>query len=78
MKNQDWFSLIEVIITIAIIGILGIALLEIFGTGITNVAKAGERTEDLYSIQEVMDEAITNVKQNGEIRPVYTLDDGRK
>ncbi|GAB2324609.1 hypothetical protein IRB23M11_22330 [Alkalibacterium sp. m-11] len=55
MKNQDGFSLIEVIITIAIIGILGIALLEIFGTGITNVAKAGERTEDLYSIQEVMD-----------------------
>lgn len=58
MKGQRGFSLIEVIVTVAIVSILGIALLEIFGTSFSNVARAGHRTENLYSLQEVMDDAI--------------------
>lgn len=64
MKNQG-YTLIETIISIAIIGIIAISILAIFNSGLINITKAGNRTkavsiaEDTFlNDGEIIDESI--------------------
>lgn len=58
MKNNKGFTLIEIIVSIAIIGIIAIPIFGIFGTGLKNIVNAGNRTENVYIEQELIDTEI--------------------
>lgn len=51
MKNYKGLTLIEVILSIAIIGIISISLLPIFNIGLKNIVNAGSRTKNVYEAQ---------------------------
>lgn len=58
MKNNRGLTLIEVIVSLAIIGIMSIAVLTIFNTGLKNIVSAGDRTEEVYANQTGLDAII--------------------
>lgn len=60
MKNNKGLTLIEVVLTITIIGIIAISILSIFNTGLVNIVRAGIRTENVLNIQKDIDDAIKN------------------
>ena len=70
MRKRKGFTLIEAIVTIAIIGILSISLFNIFSSGLNNIVRAGNRTKaiegakiDLYDNPDVLEETINVVIQ---------------
>ena len=44
MENNKGFTLIELIISIAILGLVAVTFLSIFNMGLINIKKAGDRT----------------------------------
>lgn len=64
MKNNKGLTLIEIIITIAIISIMSIAILSIFNIGIMNISKSGERTKRVLKVKEKVDEEIIRNKED--------------
>lgn len=44
MQSNKGFTLIELIISIAILGLVAVTFLSIFNMGLTNIKKAGDRT----------------------------------
>lgn len=58
MPNRKGLTFIEVILSVAIIGILSIVVLNIFGMGITKTLSAGERTKNILATQIEIDERI--------------------
>lgn len=58
MDNKKGLTLIEVILTIAIIGILSIPIFTIFNSGLNNIVKAGNRTESVVETKEKIDDII--------------------
>lgn len=57
-KNNKGLTLIEVIITVAIIGIITIPILTMFNSGLNNISKAMKRTEDVFEIKDDVNQAI--------------------
>jgi prepilin-type N-terminal cleavage/methylation domain-containing protein len=55
MKNKKGLTLIEVIISIAIIGILAVSTLSIFDAGLLNIIRAGKRTETVLEVKDGID-----------------------
>lgn len=51
MKVKDGFTLIEVIVSIAIMGIVAISMLTVFNAGLVNIIRAGNRTEAVYDAE---------------------------
>jgi len=49
--NKKGFTLIEVIVGIALFGIITISFLPMFTFGIVNMHRSGNRTETVYKIQ---------------------------
>lgn len=43
--NRKGFTLVEIIITLALIGIISVFILTVFDTGLINIVRAGLRTE---------------------------------
>jgi prepilin-type N-terminal cleavage/methylation domain-containing protein len=64
MKNNKGLTLIEIIITIAIISIMSIAILSIFNISIMNISKSGERTKRVLKVKEKVDEEIIRNKED--------------
>jgi len=48
MNNSEGMTLIEVIIAIAIIGIITISFLSVFSTGFSLVNRAGDKSEEVF------------------------------
>jgi prepilin-type N-terminal cleavage/methylation domain-containing protein len=61
MNNRKGITLIEVIISIAIIGLLGIASLNIFDTGLKNINRAGLRTVNILEVKKEVDNQIMDI-----------------
>jgi len=60
MRIRKGMTLIEVVLSMGIIGIIAIAVLTIFNTGLININKAGIRTQETLEIKEELDNAIIN------------------
>lgn len=58
MGNKKGLTLIEVILTMAIIGVMFIAVFTIFGSGLTNIMRAGHRTESVVETKEKIEDRI--------------------
>jgi prepilin-type N-terminal cleavage/methylation domain-containing protein len=54
------FTLIEVIVSLAIIGIIAISFISIFSTGVLWVSKAGGQSSSAFSAQKDLENAIAN------------------
>lgn len=51
MDNKKGFTLLEVIITIAIVGIIAIHIFTISSSGLRNIMNAGIRTKNIINLQ---------------------------
>lgn len=63
MKNsgRKGMTLVEVIISMAILGIMTIVFLNVFTSGYIGVLSAGERTEVGYKAQQTVEESLTPI-----------------
>lgn len=55
MRKRKGITLIELIISIAILGIISVVILGIFDQGLSNILRAGRRTETVLSAKEELD-----------------------
>ena len=55
MRNKKGFTLIELIVTIALIGIISVSMLTVFNTGLVNIVRAGVRTEGVNLAESEFD-----------------------
>lgn len=76
MKKRKGLTLIEVVISIAIISIMAVTILGIFNISITNIFKSGHRTEDVLKVKEIIDDEINNNenKTDGTDKITITID----
>lgn len=58
MKRRNGLTLIEVVVSIALMGMVVLVFLTIFNTSNRNITKAGDRTDDTFEIQEEIDDVI--------------------
>lgn len=70
MKTRKGLTLIEIIISIAIISLLAVAILGMFNFSIVNIIKSGKRTERVVKVKELIDMEINNSIDNG----IYEVD----
>lgn len=76
-QNQNGLTLIEVIVSLAILGIMIVAYLTVFTSGFTGIMRAGHRTEAAYGAQQDMTQKImksSTFVRNDDI--TLTFDDG--
>jgi prepilin-type N-terminal cleavage/methylation domain-containing protein len=60
LKAKNGFTLIEVIVSIAIIGIITITFLSIFTTGYKTIMNSGHRSADDFSTQTKVENALNS------------------
>lgn len=56
--NRSGMTLVEVIVSIAILGILAVAFLPAFSTGIRFIISNGDRIKEMYSDQDSIERRI--------------------
>lgn len=54
-KLNNGFTLVEIILSIAILGIIAVAFLPIFTTGIKGIANSGSRSKSSYQAQDAIE-----------------------
>jgi prepilin-type N-terminal cleavage/methylation domain-containing protein len=52
ISKKNGFTLIEVILSLALIGLISVSVLGIFNSGLLNITRAGNRTEGTSKAQE--------------------------
>lgn len=65
MKKRKGLTLIEIVISMALIGIVAIVFLSIFSRGNKNIVKSGKRTTDTFELQEKIDSRINQIDNTG-------------
>lgn len=60
MKNKRGFTLIEVILSIAILGMIAIFVVTIFGSSLKNISGSGKRTEKVFELESKINEEMLN------------------
>ena len=68
-------TLIEVIVSMAILGIIAVAFLNIFASGFIGVLSSGKRTEVGYEAQQAVEEAI-DLQTSGADKVTIVFPDG--
>lgn len=63
MLNKKGFTLVEVIIAIALLGIISVSLISVFSSQLLNINRGTEITEDAYESQGVFEEIIHVTKE---------------
>ncbi len=76
MKKRNGLTLIEVVVSIAIIGIISISVLNIFNTGLKNILIAGKRTDDTLNAKSIIDGIIYDqdyyFNEDGSVKTGYS------
>lgn len=62
MDNNKGLTLIEVVISISIVGVIAIVFFKTIAFGYTNIVKSDKFTKDSFRVQEEMEQAITELK----------------
>jgi len=60
-RNNTGFTLLELIISIAILGIIAIALLSAFTTGFTGILSSGKYSHGIYEGQEALEKRMAGL-----------------
>lgn len=60
MKRRKGLTLIEIIISIALLGMVAVVFLTIFNSGNKNILSSGDRTKNALEIQKKIDTQINN------------------
>lgn len=71
-NNNNGFTLIEIIIGIALFGIISISLITLFTNGFTYISRSGRRTEALYTNQKAIETNLVTSPTAGNI--TFTFD----
>lgn len=58
MKNMKGLTLIEVIISIALISLIAVTFLGMFNMGSKNIFRSGKRTKSILQLRELIDDKI--------------------
>lgn len=66
MKKRKALTLLEVVISMALVGVIAVVFLTIFSTGNKNIFRSGKRTETILKIQSDIDEKINNLDDPGD------------
>jgi len=66
VKNQEGFTLVEIIVALTILMIFLFSFMTLFTTSITGIFGAGEKTSALFTAQKDMDNAIDGGPNNDE------------
>lgn len=69
MKRQEGLTLIEVILAIALLGIISVSFISVFASQLKNIVDGGHITQDVFDDQGSVEEIIYNTKykiQHGE------------
>lgn len=64
MKDRRGLTLIEVVISMAIISIMAVTILGVFNISITNIFKSGRRTEEVLNLKRLVDEKLAYYQIN--------------
>ncbi|MBU3153368.1 prepilin-type N-terminal cleavage/methylation domain-containing protein [Clostridium estertheticum] len=64
LKNEKGFTLIEIIISIAILGIISIAFLSVFTSGIVGISNSGKKSIAHYTAQDQIESNINDPKDS--------------
>lgn len=64
-RGQAGFTLLEVVVAMAIVGLGVVTLLEVFSSGLRLGARSGARTEALAYGRQIMDEALIDRRGEG-------------
>lgn len=73
MKKRKGLTLIETILSLAILGIIGVFILTVFGFSLNNIRRAGKRTEDVFQLGDEIDKIIfksTDEAEDGIVRKI--------
>lgn len=55
IRNQRGLTLIEIIVSMAILAIILVVILGVFSFGFSNIAFSGQKSEELMNVQSVVD-----------------------
>lgn len=58
MKKRKGLSLIEVLVSMAILGVIALLAMSMFGFGVKNIISSGKRTEEVYDLEGEINEII--------------------
>ena len=61
LKNKNGFTLLEIIISMAIIGLLTVSFLEMFTFGFKGVFTAGQNSKTQYLAQQEIENKLANI-----------------
>lgn len=64
MEKRKGLTLIEVIVSVALLGIIAMVFLNVFNTGNKNIIRSGNRTDDVIIIEKKIHEAINEAMED--------------
>jgi len=62
LKRQDGFTLLEVVVAMAIVGLGVVTLLELFSLGLRLMSRSTDRTRSSFELRRAMDESLIRQK----------------